>query len=90
MLHADGREVRIPVARMPCRIGVPDELRDSAVSRRLIVRGSLTGLPHVVAALAGQVAAIVMHDDLVDLASLASLGHVRGEDEILVSLQILP
>lgn len=90
MLHADGREIRIPITRMPCGIGIPDELRDPAVRCHLIVRGSLTGLPHVVAALACQVAAIMMQDDLVDLASLASLGHVRGENEILVSLQILP
>ena len=90
MLHADGREVRIPITRMPCRVRVPDELRDPAVRRHLIVRGSLTGLPHVVTALAGQIAAIMMQNDLVDLASLTALGHVRGEDEILVRFQILP
>ena len=90
MLHADGREVRSPITRMPCRVRIPDELRDSAVSRHLIVGGRLTGLPRVIAALAGQITAIMMQNDLVDLASLAPLGHVRGENEILVSLQILP
>ena len=90
MLHADAGQVGRPISRMPRSVGIPHVLRDAAVHGHLVVGAGLAGLPHVVDLACGEVAGIVVHDDLVDLASLASLGHVGGEDEILVSLQILP
>ena len=75
---------------MPRGVGIPHVLRDAAVRVHLVVGAGLAGLPHVVDLACGEIAGIMVHDDLVDLVALAALGHVRGENEILVSLQILP
>ena len=75
---------------MPGSIAVPYELADCAVGLHLVVGGRGTGLPHVVAAPNGEVACVVVDDDLIDPPTVSAVCVVCVHDEVDVGLKGVP
>ena len=90
MLDADTGGVGGKVACMPGGIAIPHQLADASVGLDLVVGGSWTRLPHVVAAPNGEVSGVVVNDDLIDPPTIPAGRVVCVHDEVDVSLKRVP
>ena len=87
VFDTDGGGVGIPVACMPGGVAIPHELADPAVGVDLVVGGCLAGLPHVPDGLDGEVACVVVDDDLVDLPAASSGAVVLVHQPVFVGFE---
>ena len=90
VFDADTGGVGGKVACMPGGVTIPHELADCAVSLDLVVGGSWTGLPDVVTAPDGEVACVVVNDNLIDLPTVPAGCVVCVHDEVDVGLEGVP
>ena len=80
VLDVDGLLVFGEITKSPSGVAVPNELTDTARGFDLIVSGSLTGKPNVIAPLDRQVAGVVVDADESYLLAATTFCEMFGKD----------
>ena len=90
MFDTDGLNICIPISGMPGGILIPYKLTNGSISFNLIMGGSFTSLPNIVAAFSGQVTAVMMNNNITNWISGTSRSEMSIYDLDFISVKSFP